>query len=322
MISPDKTNIMSHLKSIIKTFIGIGFLPIGKKFTKNKLTVFCYHDVTHNPSEFSDKYHLNVPPNIFEYQIDFINQKFNVINPDDLLSDRIPSNAALITFDDGFKSYFENAVPILEKYNTPSIIFLNMAPINGEIFWSGLITYLCSKSPEFYQYMINNSQFTLIEKPLYLYCSREIVNSFLKTVGNTFKDEVKKFVGDFGTEKDLKSVINNNLVYFGNHLYNHYVPLLLSDKELLESFRKNEDELDKYPNYRSLFAFPFGQPDTCFSKQQIELLIKNGAKKVFSSYFMVNNDISDPYLHRIPLHSFNNSNARIWFSILRKSFKI
>ena len=131
-----------------------------------------------------------------------------------------------------------------------------------------------------------------------------------------------KYVGNFATPQDLESASSNNLVFFGNHLYNHDVPLMLSDKQLLESYRKNEDELKKYPNSRSLFAFPFGQPDTCFSKQQIELLIKDGAKKVFSSYFILNTNISATYLHRIPLHSFNNTKARIWFNILRRSFKI
>ena len=47
-------------------------------YTKNRLTIFCYHDVSNNPSEFSHSHDLNVPPSIFEYQIGYINKKFNV----------------------------------------------------------------------------------------------------------------------------------------------------------------------------------------------------------------------------------------------------
>ncbi len=197
-----------------------------------------------------------------------------------------------------------------------------MAPINGEIFWSGLITYLCENSSDFYHHVTTSSEYYLKEKPLYLYCSREIVNSYLEIKGKTFKSEVDKFVGDFATKDDLESVSSKELVYFGNHLYNHDVPLLLSDKQILESYRKNEDELRKYPNSRNMFAFPFGQPDTCFSGRQIELLLENGAKKVFSAYPVINSDISAPYLHRIPLDIRNNTKSRIWFNILRRSFKI
>lgn len=311
---------MIHLKSSVKSLLGGIFSPLGKFYTKNKLTVFCYHDVSNNPSEFCREYDLTIPIDIFDYQISFINRNFNVISPDVLLIGEIPQYAALISFDDGFKSYFTNAVSILEKYNSPSIIFLNMGPIKGEIFWSGLITYLCDKSSDFCHYVASSTKCDLNEKPLYLYCSREIVNSYITTKGETFRKEVNEFVGDFLTQQDLESVSSNNLVFFGNHLYNHDVPLLLSDNELLESFRKNEVELKKYPNSISMFAFPFGQPGTCFSERQIELLIKNGAKKVFSAYPAVNPDNSAPYLHRIPLHSFNNTNARIWFNILRKSF--
>jgi len=312
------------MKNIIKGILGNFFkLKFSYKFMKSEsLTVFCFHDVSNNPSEFSYKHDLNVPPDIFDYQIDFIDRNFNVISPDELLAFRIPSNAALITFDDGFKSYFTNAISILKKYNLPSIIFLNMEPIKGAVFWSGLITYLCDKHSEFRRHIASKAKLNYDEKSLYLYCSREIVNSFLKLKGDTFKSEVEEYIGDFATLQDLESVSSNKLVFFGNHLYNHDVPLLLSDNELIESFCKNEDELRKYPNSRNMFAFPFGQPDTCFSGRQIELLLENGAKKVFSAYPVINSDISAPYLHRIPLDIRNNTKSRIWFNILRRSFKI
>ena len=310
------------MKSIVRSLFGGAFSPLGKYFTKKRLTIFCYHDVSNNPSEFSHNHDLNVPPSIFEYQIDYINKKFNVISPDDLLAGKIPAHAALITFDDGFKSYFTNAIPILEKHNLPSINFLNMAPIKGEIFWSGLITYLSENSPDFNQHVATKIKVNLKGKPLFLYCSRKIVNSFLKTKNKTYRDEVNGYVGNFATENDLQSVSTNNLVYFGNHLYNHDVPILLSDNKLLESYRKNEDELKKYPNSISMFAFPFGQPGTCFLEQQIELLIENGAKKVFSSYPVLNSDVTTQYLHRISLRSINNTKSRIWFNIFKKSFKL
>ena len=163
-------------KSFVKGILGNIFkLSVPHSFfKKNTLTVFCFHDISNNPSEFSYNYDLNIPPEIFDYQIDFIDRNFNVISPDELLTDQIPTNAALITFDDGFKSYFTNAIPILEKYNLPSIIFLNIEPIKGAVFWSGLITYLCDKSPDFYDHVISNTECNLNDKPLFLYCSREI----------------------------------------------------------------------------------------------------------------------------------------------------
>ena len=56
---------------------------------------------------------------------------------------KIPLNnkkKAIITFDDGYESIFLNAAPILRKYGIKAIIFVNMAPINKELFaWAYII---------------------------------------------------------------------------------------------------------------------------------------------------------------------------------------
>ena len=313
---------MMELKNIFRSITGVCFKILKNDLTKDGITVFCYHDVSSIPSDFSLKYGLNVPPDIFEFQMDFINQNFNIIGPDDLMNNNIPKNAAVITFDDGFKSYFNTAVPIMRKFSIPSIIFLNMAPIKGEIFWAGLITYLCDNKTDFLEYLKVSGNSNVSEKSHYLFCSKEVVNSYLIAKGKNFKVEVDKFVGNFADLNDLYSVSENDLVFFGNHLYNHYVPLLLSDQEFLDLYQLNRDELDCYPNYRNLFSFPFGQPGTCFSNHQIELLYNIGAERIFSSYPIVNLDIDAQYLHRIPLHSHNTTSGSIWFNIFRKSFYI
>tara|TARA_B100000795_G_scaffold164042_1_gene123393 strand:+ start:8381 stop:9322 length:942 start_codon:yes stop_codon:yes gene_type:complete len=312
---------MKLLKYFVRSVVGTILSPVGNYLTKNKLTIFCYHDVSSSPSEFSHKYDLNVSPDTFDFQIDFINKNFNVISPDDLSTNKMPKNAALITFDDGFKSYFTNAVPILKKYETPSLIFLNMAPIKGEIFWSGLITYLCDKKSDFVKFLNLPKDLNTKGKPKFLFCSQEIVNSYLESKNKNFKEEVDEFVGEFGDVNDLKSLSEDNLVFYGNHLYKHYVPLLLSDNKLLEMYNKNEKLLEKFPNYRKLFSFPFGQPETCFSMRQVELLLDNGCQKIFTSYPYLNTNIKSKYLHRIPLHARHSNKGSIWFNIFRRNLR-
>jgi len=288
---------------------------------ENALAVFVFHDISDEPSEFCVKYDLNVPPTLFEYQIRFIKKQFNVISPDDLLESKIPPKAALITFDDGFRSFFKNAVPILEKHQVPCLIFINMAPIKGEIFWAGLITYLCEKRPDFVQYIKGQTTPKNRRSPLFFLCSTEIVNSYLEKLGNDLRDQVSRFVGDFAEEVDLEWATKKDFVFYGNHLFNHYVPLLMSEEELLESFKKNTGELNKYPNYRNMFSFPFGQPGSSFSVRQVDLLLKNGATKVFRSTGTVNSDMAASYLDRIALTSYHNSSAKIWFQILQNQLK-
>jgi hypothetical protein len=244
-----------------------------------------------------------------------------MISPDDLLLHRIPPRAALVTFDDGFRSYFKNAIPILERHNVPSIIFLNMEPIAGGMFWAGLITYLIEKKEDFKKYLSSSLMEGTSNKPLVLYSNRKIVNSYLGKVGNSFEKEVSVFVGEFATEEDLSNASGSPFVFYGNHLFNHYIALLLSDSELLESFNKNAIELERFPNYRNVFSFPFGQPVTCYSDDQVKLLLANGVKKVFSSGSLINQDSLSFSLDRVPLTSFHDSPERIWFQVCQKSFR-
>ena len=307
------------LKPVAGSLIG-AFWGATKVITlQGALSVFVYHDVSNNPSEFSRMYNLNVKPDIFDYQLNFIKKNFNIISPNELLSNRVPPKAALITFDDGMRSFFVNAIPILGKYGIPAIIFLNMGPIKGEVFWSGLITYLCNKRYDFVEHCAENKVLAKGNMPLYLFCTKEIVELYLRKKQGSFENEVSDFVGEFAAEEDLERAAEKGNIFFGNHLFNHHVPLLMSDEDLLESFSKNANELKKYRNYRDMFSFPFGQPGTCFSEKQASMILSNGAKRVFSSDGAINYDSASSYLHRISLSSFNDSDSKIWFQIFRKS---
>lgn len=307
------------LKPLVMSAAGILFKITDNHSLESSLTVFVYHDVTDYPSEFSRQFSLNVSPAVFEYQIKFVRSNFNIISPDDLLSHRIPPKAALITFDDGFRSYFKSAVPILKEYKVPSILFLNMETVKGSIFWSGLITYLCDRDGDFKKYAEKSLQAKVNNVPLFLTCSKKIVDSYIRETGKSFEKEVSVFVGEFATEEDLRDASGSPFIFYGNHLFNHYVPLLLSDGEFLESYSKNAIELKRFPNYRNVFSFPFGQPDTCFHERQVELILHNGARRVFRSTGSINCDISSLYLDRIALTSLNDSDSKMWFQIWRKT---
>lgn len=309
------------LKNAKATAIGTFLGMVRSGSLESALTVFVYHDVSPSPGEFSRRYQLNVPPEVFDFQIGFIKAHFTLIGPDDLLAARIPPKAALLTFDDGLKGVFTHAVPLIEKHNVPVVIFLNMAPVKGEVFWSGLTTYLCEKQEGFIDYLRERAGEAYTSRAPFLACSRDIVASYLKKTGHSFDREVAAFTGGFATEDDLRAVSGNRNVFFGNHLYNHDNALLLSDEELIGSFQENEAALKRYPNYTPLFAFPFGQPGSCFSPHQADLLLANGAGKVFSSYPVPNREVSSPCLHRIGLTAFNDSPSKVWYQLFYEEMR-
>ena len=71
--------------------------------SKKHLSVFLYHDITNDVSQFSHDYNLSVSVNVFKKQIDWILNNFIVISPIELTENKeVPEKPALITFDDGF----------------------------------------------------------------------------------------------------------------------------------------------------------------------------------------------------------------------------
>ncbi|MFV1982139.1 MAG: polysaccharide deacetylase family protein [Thiohalomonadales bacterium] len=94
------------------------------QFIRPGIRVLMYHRVT--DSLTYDQ--LTVSPSIFEKQMRYLSNNFNVISLDvavnSLLSDSSNSNSVVITFDDGYLDNLENALPVLNKYNLPATIFV------------------------------------------------------------------------------------------------------------------------------------------------------------------------------------------------------
>lgn len=278
--------VKSQLKQVVKR--SLGQPVVSKWMLKKTLSVFVYHDVTDRPTDFSREYHLNVPPALFARQMDFIKGYFNLVTPDQVLGGNYETPAALVTFDDGTPSYFQEAAPIMTARQIPSILFLNMAPIEGEIFWSGLITYLSKYDPAFCKKVcqLSTGQDGV---PDYLRCDVKMVKDYLETIDQkALLAKVRRFYGDFAGKEDFESVKDNPFVFFGNHLYNHYNAAKLSDEALSEQFRLNQQRIDRMPQGRPFFAFPFGQPGMCFLPHQPLLIEGCGAKLVFSSSGRIN----------------------------------
>ncbi|MCK9373825.1 MAG: poly-beta-1,6-N-acetyl-D-glucosamine N-deacetylase PgaB [Sulfuricurvum sp.] len=94
----------------------------------NEFTVLSYHEIADKSETLDTSY--AVSPSNFEQQIRWlIESGYHFITVDDILKYRkigkaLPDKAVLITFDDGYRSVYTNAYPILKKYRIPAVIAL------------------------------------------------------------------------------------------------------------------------------------------------------------------------------------------------------
>ena len=279
---------------------------------KNNLTVFCFHEVNNNPSQFCIDFNLNVIPDLFAKQIKWIQEKYLIISPKDLLNDNpFPENSALITFDDAFYGAFENGIDFLFKNNIPSIMFVNMSHIINKT------PLISSKAIFFEKYCKNKSR--LISNQFHLKLNPLLLKKVEADLIRNYDEEIKKYQGRIADLYTLNKFSENNLLFFGNHLFSHWNSKSLNSEEFKFNVNQNTLEIDKFKNNINFFAFPNGQPGLCFSNENINTLTKLGISKAFSSSGNIN--ISNDFLiDRIDLSSFEYNKIKFYLRLFISKF--
>ena len=294
------------------------YLYFHRKYEKS-ITVFNYHDVTDHPSEFQKKYELYVSKKVFEKQISEIIKKLIIIHPNELVEKNVlPSNAALITFDDGFSGAFQYGIPYLISKNIPSIMFLNLETIEKqEPMVSAIASYLEYNVEDFKDYALSKN----IKKPCHLNLTPEKLKNIKENFSSLNMNQIWEYQGELTDIDTISNFSDSSLVVYANHLYNHWNAEALNDAEFQEQYKKNEIGLRKFKNYINFFAFTNGQPYTCFNKRHIEALKNFGTKKIFSTYAGVNHDENSCLYGRLSMVEKDYSISKINFRLLQSIYK-
>jgi len=307
---------MNLLIHIIKNFLGFLYFTYLKFIKKN--IIFLFHDVTNNPSSYSEENKINMNIKNFKKIIKHIDNNYEIISPALLQNNSHIKNKhyALITFDDGYKSYIKDVVPILKKKKIPSLIFLNaQVSIYNKENVSAIIDYF-SKDEECQNYMNRKK----INKPYFLNFDIKKMKNFLREYHKKYKKEKNKifeFQGKYLNEKDLKKLDKQNLVYYGNHLFNHWNIINLKKNEIQNQYTKNKKSLEKYKSFCNFFAIPNGKINRCYNNLSIEILKKLKPQKIFSSNNHIKNNFNELLIDRVSLENNDNHIYHIYFKIFK-----
>ena len=221
---------------------------------KSGLTIFLFHEVTDNPSDFIIETDMFSSPKIFKSQVNWINQNFNVIGIDQLLSDDIPDNAAIITFDDSWRGIGEAIRTVLFPMGIPATIFLNFGSILSKVDLSALRKFL---------ERLGQSE-----------PSTEVLNTLLEKFGSD--PDFRSYQGELLSLQEIEQLSLLPGVTFGNHLYHHFRASELSLADFEIQVNRNQFYLSKYKSFRSIFAFPYGDSRIDFTLGQANYLFSNG----------------------------------------------
>ncbi len=105
----------------------------------------CYQVLLyHRVNDARDPFFSGLPVRVFGEQMELLRRYFNVLSLEELINRTkggdIPPNAIAITFDDGYRDNYENAFPILKRYDLPATIFLATDPLEtGVPLWHDMV---------------------------------------------------------------------------------------------------------------------------------------------------------------------------------------
>jgi len=93
--------------------------------SSRSLRVLMYHKVNDRPAN-----RLSVPTSVFDEQMGHLREAgYEVVSLDAVLDhytggNALPPRAVLITFDDGYRDNLEHALPVLQRYGYPAVVFV------------------------------------------------------------------------------------------------------------------------------------------------------------------------------------------------------
>jgi len=235
--------------------------PLFIPFAKNYLTVFLFHEVTDNPSEFQLANSNYTTPKNFQRNISWIAKNYKVVSINEIgnLPTKREKPLAVITFDDAWKGQVEAVKHIQKKYNLPLTHFLNIGTIKSRVDIAALRSY------------------KRIEVPVF----KEDIE--LRTKEDSLFLDFLKWQGEIMTMDDVNEIDQLNLSTLANHSLHHYPATDLTDKGFSENVYFNENALKKFKSYENYFAFPFGRPKIDFEESHINLLKLRNYKYIFSA---------------------------------------
>ncbi|WP_029232398.1 polysaccharide deacetylase family protein [Butyrivibrio sp. VCB2006] len=211
-------------------------------------------------------------PQSFELQMKILKEHFEVVPIDDIIvctdKDRI-----IISFDDGYKDNYENALPILEKYNIPAVIYVSTGNIGSdkEFWWDEIERIICSneKCPDNILFM--GDEYALTDMGLKVGACYKIRENLLRMLPEERDEQLsilREITLDDGAGRmDNKSISANELkmldkaavITIGGHTVSH--SRLSAEPEEMQRWEIEESKhvIENYIGHViTTFSFPFG----------------------------------------------------------------
>jgi peptidoglycan/xylan/chitin deacetylase (PgdA/CDA1 family) len=254
---------------------------LSQRLRQEQIRILTYHGFTDEPEDsLAGRFHLHV--DVFRSQLRHLKRHYNVVPLADVAdhltgAKPLPSDAAVITIDDGYSSAHALALPILAEFQTPATLFPALDFVDGKsLMWTDRVKACVAVADAGTVLNIPSR-----DGPLTLdlgggdkrITARRIVNLLLWKERGEREDVLKRVEDAVGarlprealaafqpmTWSGVEEMVRSGLVDVGSHTVSHAMLTTLSDQELATELNVSKHALESRLGVRcDLFCYPYG----------------------------------------------------------------
>ncbi|MEA3477404.1 MAG: polysaccharide deacetylase family protein [Bacteroidota bacterium] len=272
-----------------------------RRLSRSNYVILAYHRILpHAEAMAGVQAGMYVMPETFNNHLIFLKKYFNVITLKKLVVSR--ENAAIrppvkpvcaLTFDDGWKDFYDFAWPLLQKYQVPATVFLPTGFIGiNKKFWTDQFAYMLrhrrvvvdtvAVDPDIsdviqeikdlqgpFEDQLEAGIAILKKYPL------QIVEKIIKGLAKIWSMEFHEADRDFLNWDEIHEMLDSGLISFGSHTVGHQILTTLDkpdiERELVVSKEKLLDEGVVDPSF-----IPFCYPNGNYTQEIAEMVRSAG----------------------------------------------
>ena len=279
--------------SLIRS-VGDAIAPRG--VGAGRLCVVNYHRILTQPDPL-----LESEPSVdtFRWQVALLKHCFNVLPLSEAVrmlgNARMPARAVAITFDDGYRSTHDLALPILREFDVPATVFVTTRHIEDDSsMWNDVILEAVRRLPDapidlssigLGIYPMGSAQErkatanALIERCKYLPPgARATLTGTLQTLARA---DLRQ---DLMLTADMVRTLSRNQVDIGGHTVTHPILTSIDDDLARAEIVDNKQHLEAITGKPvTLFAYPNGKRGTDFDQRHVQMVRDAGYQAAFTT---------------------------------------
>lgn len=236
----------------------------------------------------------------FRWQMELLADCFNVLPLHNavlaLASDDVPPRAVCITFDDGYRSVHDTALPILKELNLPATVFVTTGCMSEENMWNDRIIEAVRRLPNGQLDMrglgLDLGLHTLAspdDRNRIAHCLIETSKYLAPFARNELTKKIEGMAGDVPTHnlmltREMVRELIRHDIEIGGHTISHPILKSINDDEAQHEIAGNKHHLESITGKPvRLFAYPNGKPNLDFDENHVQMVKQAGYTAAFTT---------------------------------------